>query len=354
MKMNAQQLVSEFNFGPSAAILSKLRKRTEVLASQLTTFGLGGSVAVLVEPSSIEELIELVQRLNALGIPWRILGAGSNLLISSSGVDEVVIRLGRGFSTWQFLYESSTDVQLISILNSQSNDQVPSVAKGGRIFVSGAASLMGLSRKISALKLENDMGLSGLEFAAGIPGSLGGAVVMNAGAHGNCMADIVERVVLLSAKGEIEVRSAEQMKFSYRKSQIGEGEIVLGAELKFTPKPYVDVSERRSTCLEYRRRTQPLHLPSAGSVFKNPEVVSGLPEGTAAAELLERMGYKGRRKGGVCFSEMHSNWLVRDSKNALAEDAYALIEDAKEALVREFEVVAHPEIVCWNLSAENT
>ena len=142
------------------------------------------------------------------------------------------------------------------------------------------------------------MGLSGLEFAAGIPAQLGGAVRMNAGAHGSSISEVLSRAWVLDENLNLVERGLEDLGFSYRESGLRSEEVVVAVALKFTAGDAKEIMKERKTSLDYRKETQPLHLPSAGSVFKNPE-------GVSAGALLERNGLSGISDGEVCFSSMH-------------------------------------------------
>lgn len=300
---------SAMSFDLNALIEFRLRK--DVPGRELTTFALGGIVRAVVEPSSIEELSKLLQILKNSEVPWRVIGAGSNLLIPDAGLDQVLIRLNRAFS------QNSTI----------------ETREGSKLFFA-SESLMGLSRKTA------EEGLSGLEFAAGIPAALGGAVVMNAGAHGSSISEIAKRVHLINAEGELVSYSNSEMSFGYRKSRIIKDEIVVAAEFELVLMNKDEILEKRAACLDYRKQTQPLHLPSAGSVFKNPS-----DHELAAAQMIESLGLKGFIYGGVRISDMHANWIVKDSVDAKASEVSYLIDYLAEKVFKEFGVELIPEII---------
>ncbi len=303
---------------------SGLLVKAGVPARNLTTFGLGGNVETFIEVQRVDVLQELLRSLKRRGVSWRILGAGSNVIFGDGGLDSPVIRLGRELGGYRFLDEEQS----------------------GRVAVSAAASLMTLSRELSAA------GFSGLEFAAGIPASLGGAVKMNAGAHGHSISEVVTSATVLDASGELRTREASELAFGYRRSSIAPGEIVVSAELALNRAEPEKIKAARSACLEYRKKTQPLHMPSSGSVFRNPsleELSQGkIAPGEAAAKLLERAGLKGMRRGAVGYAELHSNWLVRHEDEGRTADAHALIELGVETVEREFNVRLEPEIIIWS------
>ena len=326
-----------------------LRFRENVPASDLTTFSLGAPVPLVVEPMGITGISLLLTLCKEEGIPWRILGAGSNVLLPDESLRMPVICLGKIWSGYicslvdflpKTLYE--IDVPLIP------TEDLPEQADADcHLIALAGAPLMGLSRKCTA------SGLSGLEFAAGIPGSLGGAVRMNAGAHKHQMSEIVTRCLLVNKDGDLSQRDTEELEFGYRHSSVADGEIVLAAELRLEAKSKVLTQQERAECLQYRRDTQPLHLPSAGSVFRNPtaEEAANCPLAVdgqlSAAHLLERAGFKGKVRGGLKFSDMHSNWLVTCAAGATSADARALIDEAITVVQREFGIRLKPEIDCW-------
>ena len=324
--------------------------KLDVSASRLTTFGLGGAVRYLVEPRTVAELVSLLEFLDSESLAHRILGNGSNLLINDRGVDDVVIHFGRGFNEVLFL-ESGSELQLDVLLSEtfQAEHRNKVLVEGNanqQVFAFAGAALMPLSRKVSQL------GFSGLEFAAGIPASIGGAVWMNAGAHGEAIADCLSKALVFIPGQGVAFLSAEQIGFSYRHNSLPLGSIVLGAAFELKRGDAEIIEKRRAECLNYRRTTQPLHQPSAGSVFRNPSAttVSGNADAAtppAAAVLLEKLGFKGYRRGGVSFSPMHANWLVKVADEARTTDATGLIELAKNAVQSEYGYNLKPEIKIW-------
>lgn len=341
-----------------------VRIKREVPADTITTFALGGPLELMVEPQDLPALRKLLEILFEERIPWRMLGRGSNIVLPDRGISDVIIHLGREFEGFMPVEQGPlAEDELAELLNKLSGstqaseidlDSLPSAPKAGDkvyFLALGGAPLMTLSRKLSSL------GLSGLEFAAGIPGSLGGAVKMNAGAHEHCMEEVVRKACVLSRVGDLEVRSHEQLDFSYRNSSVKSGQIVVGAELCLVAKPKKEVSKLRSSCLDYRKKTQPLQSPSAGSVFRNPSVEewreassgkTGLPEDPpSAAWLLEQVGLKGKCRGGVGFSELHANWLVKVEDTAMSADVGFLVAEAQTRVEEAYSLRLIPEIVMW-------
>lgn len=283
--------------------------RSGTLGATLTTIATGGPLSSLVEPETEDQLKQTLVILNSSSIRYRILGNGSNLLIPDSGVAEVVIRLGRGFR------------KVIEL-------------GAGRLKVGGASALMTVSREVS------QAGLLGLEFAGGIPASVGGAIYMNAGAHGGEMSSIVETVTVMLPGGEIGELKANDLNFSYRKSSLPAGAIVTEAVLRLTPSLPEETSRRRAEFLAYRKSTQPLTQPSFGSVFVNP------PE-DKAGRLIEAAGLKGSACGGVSISSLHANWIVNPERTGTTADVLDLMCRCQEIISSKFGVALHPEVVRW-------
>lgn len=274
-----------------------------------TTISIGGELEWLVETESRTGLSQLLKYLASEGKPFRVLGFGSNVLIPDSGLRGVTLSLGMSFRSLEDL-------------------------SGGRFRIGAARGLMRLARELSSA------GWSGLEFAGGIPGSLGGGVKMNAGAHGASLGDCVETVELCAADGEFFELSASELQFGYRSAQLPEGAVVVSAVIKLKDGKGDDPKKRMSEYLAYRKRTQPLRLPSFGSVFQNPE-------GGFAGELLERNGLKGVAAGGAQFSDLHANWIVNPKKSAAYQDVRNLMNEGKSRAFDSDGVALREEVVDW-------
>ncbi|MCB0359744.1 MAG: UDP-N-acetylmuramate dehydrogenase [Bdellovibrionales bacterium] len=316
-----------------------VRVRRAVPSSAVTTFGIGEAVPLLVEVAELELLPELLSHLERRGVAWSALGNGSNVVLPDRPLERIVVRMARGLSgcSQQAVPLSMSSLRAaqlggMSLHWEQADDGVVA------LDVLAQTSLMSLSRAAC------QVGLAGLEFAAGIPASLGGAIVMNAGAHGNQMSDVVEAAVVAGGDGSCTVWTRDQLNFSYRRSALRRDSIVLGARLRLTTDDVESIAERRRACLDYRKSTQPLHLPSAGSVFKNPT------EGAlvqAAGSMLEELGMKGVSRGGVEFSDMHANWLVRRADRAAQRDVVSLMDEATAAVLDRFGWQLERELVVW-------
>jgi len=284
--------------------------REMVMGSALTTFAIGGPVRALVSVDTPEELANVLRLLSSSGQPWRVLGNGSNVLFADAGFDGWLIKLGAGFKR-------------VSPLGS------------GRFEVFAATPLMSYSRKVS------DEGFSGLEFAAGIPASVGGAVYMNAGAHGAEISSLIVEVRGLTGEGG-EIRwLRHELPWSYRHSGLPNGCVITSVVLDLPPGEPKRISEQCAHNLAERRARQPLALPSAGSVFKNPS--SGLPAG----KMLEEIGMKGFAVGGAEVSRLHANWIVNPDRGATAADVVSVIDECQRRALQERGVALEPEVRLW-------
>ena len=273
--------------------------------SKHTTFRIGGPADFYLCPQSTKEVQQTVQICKEENLPYFILGNGSNLLVSDKGYRGVIIQLWKNFS----------DISVKDCCIT---------AKAGALL-----------SKVAAEALEE--GLTGMEFASGIPGTIGGAVFMNAGAYGGEMKDIIKEVKVLDDQGEIRVLSNEEMKLGYRTSIVKEkGYTVLSAVLQLKKG---DVSVIRETMEDLKnRRTskQPLDMPSAGSTFKRPE-------GYFAGKLIMDSGLRGFSMGGAQVSEKHCGFVVNKG-GATAEDVTALIREVQRRVKEKFGVELETEV----------
>ncbi|WP_246940178.1 UDP-N-acetylmuramate dehydrogenase [Bacillus pinisoli] len=274
--------------------------------AQHTTMKIGGPADLFVEPSSVEGLEYTIKLIKEHGVKWRAIGRGSNLLVSDHGIEGVVIKLGEGLDALEM--------------------------NGSEITVGGGYPLVKLATVISR------KGLSGLEFAAGIPGSLGGAVYMNAGAHRSDMSKILKKAYVLFEDGSFEWLSNDEMKFSYRTSILQKERpgICVQAVLELEEGITEEIKAELQKNKDYRRETQPWNFPCAGSIFRNP-----LPD--YAGQLIEKAGLKGYQVGGAQVSEMHANFIV-NKENATAEDVLNLIRHIQVEIKQKFNVDLHTEV----------
>lgn len=266
--------------------------------ADLTSFRIGGPAGLIATPKGFEDLKLITQEIASSGIELLVLGRGSNVLISDKGFPGVVLVLGEGFNRIKRQGQDKVNVEAGCELN-----------------------------RLVAWTIERD--LVGLESLAGIPGSLGGAVRMNAGAQGCSIGDSVEEISVLRLDGR-EVRdgeiAAERIGFAYRKTGLEDNEIIYKVKLKLSGKGTNNLEARRKDVLRRRRENQPLAQPSAGSVFRNPE-------GISAGELIDRCGLKGKSVGGAMVSEKHANFIVNIG-GATARDVYELMTLIKQEVRR--------------------
>ena len=284
--------------------LPELNILTDEPMSKHTTFKLGGVADYFATPSC-DEIATLLKLAKTANMDVTIIGNGSNLLVGDKGVRGLVIEIGKAME---------------------------SVVIEGQMMTVGAGTILAKAANEAA-----KAGLGGMEFAAGIPGSMGGAVVMNAGAYGGEIKDILVSADVLTADGDIITLANEELDLSYRHSCVLEkGYIVLSVKLKLEAR---DESEIRQVMAELRNKRiekQPLEYPSAGSTFKRPE-------GYFAGKLIEDAGLRGYTVGGACVSEKHCGFVVNKG-GACAQDVLNVIKDVKAKVYEMFEVELEPEV----------
>jgi UDP-N-acetylmuramate dehydrogenase len=283
--------------------------RRAVPMSEYTSFRVGGKVDYLAFPEGPEDLRGILEWSSQQGIPTFILGKGTNLLVRDGGIRGMAISLSRGFL------------------------RVEEVERGpeGSLVLAEAGQSLGKLVEFSWKK-----GLAGLEFAAGIPGSVGGALFMNAGAFRGEIKDVLDSVRLMEAGGLVSEKRKEEWKFDYRSMGLEKGEVILGGKFRLKAKNGQAVKNRTEEIMRQRMSKQPYDLPSAGSVFKNP------PQGPAG-KLIEEAGLKGYRIGDAQISEKHANFIVNRGR-ARAQDILALIELARKKVHQEKGVWLETEI----------
>lgn len=270
-----------------------------------TTFRIGGPAAYFLQPQSTEELRKIINVCEQEQVPWFIMGNGSNLLVSDQGYQGVVIQLYRNMSQ-------------ISI-------------EGCRITAQAGASLASLSKRVMGESL------SGFEFAGGIPGTLGGAVTMNAGAYGGEMKDVLEEVRVLDRSGRPISLQVDQLEMGYRTSVIKVKDlIVLEAVIKLQPGDADSIRETMQDLARKRASKQPLEYPSAGSTFKRPE-------GYFAGKLIMEAGLKGYRVGDAQVSEKHCGFVINRG-HATGAEVMAVIDHVKKEVWEQFQVGLEPEV----------
>jgi UDP-N-acetylmuramate dehydrogenase len=280
-------------------------KKDEELARH-TTMKIGGPADLFIEPTSIEGLKKTMQLVQKYRVNWRAIGRGSNLLVSDQGIEGVVIKLGNNLK----------DMKL----------------DGTQLTVGAGYSIVALAVLISK------KGLSGLEFASGIPGSVGGAVYMNAGAHGSDISKILTDAHILFEDGSLQWLTNDEMEFSYRTSVLQRKRpgIVVEARFQLTEGDKEQIVAVMQKNKDYRKVTQPYDSPCAGSIFRNP-----LPH--FAGKLIEEAGLKGFQIGGAQISEMHGNFIV-NAGNAKASDVLQLIEYVKKTIMEKYNIQMETEV----------
>lgn len=273
--------------------------------SQHTTFRIGGPADALAVPTSIPELQQLLQFCHQQQLPIEVIGRGSNLLVRDKGLRAVVIKIADALST------------------------VTLQADG--LVAEAGISLAALTRTAV------EAGFGGLEFASGIPGTLGGAVMMNAGAYGGAMQDVVEQVWAVDAAGEAYVLLADELDFGHRHSALLDRHLIaVKAKLRLPPQDPMTGKQVMADLAARRREKQPLHLPSAGSVFKRPP-------GHYAGALIQQSGLMGKRIGGAEVSTLHAGFIVNVG-NATATDVESLIRHVQATVREKFGVMLETEV----------
>ena len=275
----------------------------EVMSAH-TTFRVGGPADYFASPSDVDQVAGLIELCRKCEIPYFVLGNGSNLLVSDVGY--------RGM--------------IINIMDNMNGITVD----GDVITAQAGAKLVRVSR------LARDNSLTGLEFASGIPGTIGGAVYMNAGAYGGEMKDIVSYVEVLSMDGTLRSYACDEMEFAYRHSIIDADKIVVGVGLTLEHGDKTAILDRMNELAEARRSKQPLEYPSAGSTFKRPE-------GYFAAKLIDDSGLRGYRVGGAMVSEKHCGFVV-NVEQASSADVLAVMQHVQEVVNEKYGVMLEPEV----------
>lgn len=269
-----------------------------------TSFRVGGPVDVLVTPTNYDEIINIIKLCKNYNVSFYIIGNGSNLLVKDGGINGVVIKLTK-------------------------LDKI--IVDGEKITAQGGATIAKTSR------VARDASLTGLEFACGIPGSIGGALAMNAGAYDGEMSMVVESSLVLDKSGKFLKLNKEQLELEYRMSTILKNDyVVLEVTFQLKKGEYEKIKNRIDELMQRRREKQPLEYPSAGSTFKRPT-------GYFAGKLIQDSGLKGRKVGDAEVSTKHSGFIINKG-NATAKDILDLIDIVKSTVKEKFNVELHPEV----------
>lgn len=284
--------------------LPSLELREREPMSGHTTFRIGGEADIFVSPT-MEELGQVLAIAKEEQVPVTVIGNGSNLLVGDGGIRGLVVEIGTGMSK---------------------------ISLEGNILTAEAGALLSQTANAAAAA-----GLGGMEFAAGIPGSVGGAVTMNAGAYGGEMKDILRSAKVLTRDGQLLTLPVEELDLGYRHSCIPEKDyVVVEAQFALTPKPEEEIRGLMSELAGRRREKQPLEYPSAGSTFKRPE-------GYFAGKLIMDAGLRGYTVGGAQVSEKHCGFVINRG-NASAADVRTLMEDVQKRVYEKFGVTLEPEV----------
>lgn len=275
-------------------LLPKVRGRYlfDVPLAPITWFRVGGPAQVTFKPADVEDLCFFLQN-RPESLPFYVIGVGSNLLVRDGGIEGVVVRLGQGFTN---IYVDQTTIDV------------------------GAAVL---DRNIAALSCEE--GISGFEFLCGIPGTIGGALRMNAGAYGSDISQILIHALVVDPKGKLHCLTPQELGLSYRHCDLPKDWIFIGARLNGYVGNAKEIEEKISSFLAERERTQPAKSRTGGSTFANPE-------GAKAWELIDKAGCRGLQKGGAMMSDLHCNFMI-NTGNATALELEALGEKVRQQVL---------------------
>lgn len=286
-------------------IVGDWRVQMDFPLSRLTTFRIGGPAAYVVTPSSIDELKKVLLVCRENGLKRLVIGKGSNILASDEGFQGVIIRLDSEF-------------QRVRIQNCI-------------VEAESGISLSSLAKKAA------DKGLSGLEFASGIPGSLGGAIYMNAGAYGGEMKDVLQEVTVIDMLGDLKHLDRSELEMGYRSSILQyKSWVVVRGILQLEEKDPAKIKARMQELTERRNAKQPMDMPSAGSVFKRPE-------GHFVGTMIEEAGLKGYRVGGAMVSPKHAGFIV-NTGDATCRDVTELIRHIQKTIKEQYGVELTPEV----------
>lgn len=270
-----------------------------------TTWRVGGMADVMVIPQNEEDIRAVVKYSREKDIPLYTMGNGSNLLVLDKGIRGIVLKI---------------------------NKVIDKIEVKNDIIIAGSGAML---PKVARLAISG--GLKGLEFATGIPATVGGAVTMNAGAHGQSIGEVIREVKVINNQGEPETIPSEDLAFQYRSSGIRKKEyLITEVVFKMQPGDCQELAEKAATYLERRRAAQPLNMPNAGSVFKNPS-------GSSAGKLIDEAGYKGMTVGKAMVSDKHANFIV-NLGGAKARDIIQLIDNLRQGIKSKFNIDLELEI----------
>ena len=282
--------------------------------AELTSVRVGGSIDWVISPDTEEQAAAIVYELDQAGIGWRPLGSGSNVLADDGDHHYVVL----------------------SLSNMKGEVQID----GEQVSVSAGYSLPRLCIDVARA------GLSGIEGLGGIPGTVGGALWMNAGAYGHEIGTVTE-TVRVAREGKVVGIPGDSVQWNYRHTSFREGELLLGATLRLTPDDPEQIKARMDDAKQRRLATQPHGSRSAGCFFKNPPASA-----IGTGKMIDEMGMKGQRRGSALVSPKHANFIVTEGENARAEDALALAEEIRERVKREQGIELEYEVELWRATSK--
>jgi len=295
MDLNWQDEIVEIS--PNVAINVDMRNHTY--------FKIGGKAEALATPTTFEELINVYRWCKNKNLNTTIIGNGTNLLVSDKGILGVVIKI---------------------------SDNLSEIKRGNNTITAQAGALLS-----SVAKVALDMGLTGFEFASGIPGSIGGAVYMNAGAYDGEMKGVVTKATVLTKSGVIEIWEKDRLELDYRNSAVAkEGAIILDVEISLTQGSYSKILDKMNLLNRWRRERQPLEKPSAGSTFKRPPDIAG-------SYLIDKIGLKGYSIGGAQVSKKHAGFII-NTGSATAQDVLDLMAYVQKRVYEEEGILLMPEV----------
>ena len=290
---------------------SRLRRKESL--KRFNTWRIGGTAEYVIDVLNIQDLRLLLKLIRKHRIPWFIIGKGSNLLVPDKNWPGIILHLTGDFKCWEPIDE-----------NVKSGEK--------KVFAGAALADVTFAQKCVPY------GWGGMEFLIGIPGTIGGAIAMNAGAHGAETADFLEEIEWMDMEGDLHSTPKDKLEFSYRYSELNGnfGRIITSAVLSLNESDPETVEKRILECQQFRMEKQPYNQPSCGSVFRNPP-------GDHAARLIEASGLKGKIKGGAQISLKQANFIV-NLGNASSDDILSLINTARETVLRNYSIDLIPEV----------
>ncbi len=280
----------------------------DVSMAKYTSLGVGGRADVLASPEDEEDLRVIIQFAKERAIPYFVLGRGTNVIVRDGGLRGIVISLRRGFRE-------------VNIIGRGDEDVLVSAGAGGD-----------LRRLVQFAKQEN---LTGLEAFTGIPGTVGGALAMNAGAFGSEMKDMVRSVALMGESGSVMVKQRGDLRFEYRNLVLPKGSVILSCVLGVRDAEEEEIAAKLKNVQRLRSQSQPWNVPTAGSIFKNPE-------GTSAGQLIDELGLKGYRIGDARISDKHANFIINEG-DATAAEVLALMAFIRDEVYEKRGIRLTPE-----------